>query len=179
MHQATWYTNPMKSPWKLRLGVLAIGHGITDAYGSAFSPLLPALVLKLSLTETDVGVLVAVLSMGTSLTQVVFGYLADRLGKPFWIVVGPAVGAIFMSTMGLAPNFVVLLILLFLGGCGIAAYHPQSAAAVGGLHERHKSLAMSIFTVGGTAGYACGPILMGRLGLENAHWAMYPEYWSR
>ncbi len=164
----------MNKHWKTQIGILASGHGITDAYGSAYSPLLPALVQKLSLTEVDVGILVAVLGIGTSLTQVAFGYLADRLGKPIWIVIAPAVAAIFISAIGMAPNFTVLLVLLFLGGCGIAAYHPQAAAAAGRVHEHYKGLAMSIFTVGGTVGYACGPLFIGRLGLARTHWAVFP-----
>ena len=170
----TWYTTLMKSRWKSQIGILAFGHGVTDAYGSAFSPLLPALVAKLALTETDVGILVAVLSVGTSLTQVLFGYLADRIGKPVWLVLGPAMGAIFMSALGLASSFPMLLAFLFWGGCGIAAYHPQAAAAAGRVPARHRGFGLSMCTVGSAGGFACGPLWMGRLGLEDTYWAVFP-----
>jgi FSR family fosmidomycin resistance protein-like MFS transporter len=164
----------MKKNWKTQVSILSIGHGITDIYGSVYSPLLPALVRKLALSNADVGLLATVLSTGTSLVQVLFGYLADRLGKPIWMVVGPTVAAVFICSLGFAPSFPVLLAFLFLGGCGIAAYHPQAAAAAGRVHARYKGRVMSIFAVGGAVGFASGPLLMGKLGLERTHWAVFP-----
>jgi FSR family fosmidomycin resistance protein-like MFS transporter len=64
-----------------------------------------------------------------------------------------------------------------LGGIGVAAFHPQSAALSAGISER-RALAMSVFVTGGTLGFALGPLyavsVVGWFGLERTWIAAFP-----
>jgi len=160
-----------------RLALLALAHFTIDAYSSFFSPLLPLLVTRLHLSLTRVGALVALASLASSFSQPLFGWLSDRVHRPWFVALGPPVAALFLSAIGLAPSFAALVGLLILGGIGVAAFHPQAAVLAGGLSTR-RSVAMSFFITGGTLGFALGPLfavtIAGRLGLERTWIAAIP-----
>jgi MFS family permease len=85
-----------------RLALLALAHFTSDAYSSFFSPLLPLLVVKLHLSLTLVGTLVALASVSSSFGQPLYGYISDRLHRPYFVAFGPLIAALFMSSIGLA-----------------------------------------------------------------------------
>lgn len=160
-----------------RLALLASAHFATDAYSSFFSPLLPLLVAKLHLSLTLVGTLVALASVSSSFGQPLFGYISDRLHRPYFVAFGPLLAALFISSIGRAPSFGVLVALLMLGGLGVAAFHPQ-AAVLAGESSTRRAMAMSLFVSGGTLGFALGPLfavtVVGRVGLERTWLAAIP-----
>src|SRR5262245_13708872 len=110
----------MRVPVPPRLWLLALAHFTIDAYSSFFSPLLPLLVTKLDLSLTRVGTLVALASLSSSFAQPLFGLIGDRLSRPWFIAFGPLAAACFMSTIGMAPAYGVLVALLMLAGVGVA-----------------------------------------------------------
>src|SRR5262245_15041397 len=134
----------MRSVVTPRLAMLAVAHFTIHSYSSFFSPLLPLLVTKLHLSLTLVGTLVAFASLSSSFSQPVFGLLADRIRRPWFIAFGPLVAALFMSGIGVAPTFSALVALLTLGGLGVAAFHPQAAALSREVSPR-PAMAMAIF----------------------------------
>jgi FSR family fosmidomycin resistance protein-like MFS transporter len=154
-----------------------LAHLTSDAYSSFLSPLLPLIVTKHGLSLTDVGTLVAVSSFTSSLCQPVFGAWADRLRRPWFVAFGPLLTALFMSSLGLAPTFVTLLLAVTLGGIGSAAFHPQ-AAALAGATGRRRAESMSMFVTGGTVGFTAGPLVAvavaSRWGLEGTWIACGP-----
>jgi FSR family fosmidomycin resistance protein-like MFS transporter len=110
--------------------------------------------------------------------QPAYGYLSDRFHTRLFTVLGPGVAGVFISSLGLAPSYGWLLLLVLLGGAGVAAYHPQaSARAVLGIEEG-RARAMAIFVSSGTLGYAIGPTyfsaVSGWLGLSGTYWAALP-----
>jgi FSR family fosmidomycin resistance protein-like MFS transporter len=169
--------DPMRALLTPRLVLLAAGHFTVDVYSSFFIPLLPLLVARLHLSLTLVGTLVALSSLSSSFSQPFFGLLADRLRRPWLIGLGPICAAAFMSTIGLAPSFWVLVVLVMLGGMGVSWFHPQSAVLATEASPR-RSLAMSVFITGGTLGGALGPAIsvgvVGLVGLAHSWVAMLP-----
>ena len=143
-----------------RAGLFALGHFINDLYPAFLPPLLPILVEKFQLSFTRASVLATVLSFSASLTQPLFGYLADRLGGRAWVILGPLVGGVSLSLIGCIDRYALLIFLLVLGGMGSASFHPEAAALSASLSGRKKTLGMSIFMLGGNAGYGLGPFLI-------------------
>jgi len=160
-----------------RLILVSLGHFTIDSYSSFFSPLLPLLVAKLHLNLTLVGSLVALAAVSSSFSQPLFGWLSDRVHRPWFVAFGPLVAAVFLSSVGLAPTYGALIALLMLGGIGVAAFHPQAAVIAGNLTPR-RGLAMSIFVTGGTLGFALGPLfavsVVAAVGLERTWVAAVP-----
>lgn len=160
-----------------RLAVLTLAHFTIDAYSSFFAPLLPLLVPKLGLSLTLVGTLIVIASLSSSFGQPLFGLLADRLRRPWFVAFGPLVAALFLASVGLASGFGSLVALLLLGGVGVAAFHPQ-AAALASISSPRRALAMSFWVTGGTIGWALGPLFavttVGLFGLERTWLAAIP-----
>lgn len=160
-----------------RLGLLAAGHLTIDAYSSFFTPLLPLLVVKLHLSLTLVGTLVALSSLSSSFAQLFFGLFSDRVSRPWFVAFGPLVAAVFISGIGLAPSYGALVALLMLGGLGVAAFHPQAATLASEVSPR-RGIAMAFFITGGTFGFALGPLfsvgVVTTFGLERTWLAMFP-----
>ena len=79
---------------------LAIGHTATDAVTSTLAALLPLLQDRFGLAESTLALLVAALAFSSSLTQPLFGALADRLGRRAVGGIGVMLSAMLMSLIG-------------------------------------------------------------------------------
>jgi FSR family fosmidomycin resistance protein-like MFS transporter len=160
-----------------RLGLLTFGHLTIDSYSSFFSPLLPLLVTKLHLNLTMVGSLVALASIGSSFSQPAFGWLSDRMARPWFVVLGPLTAAVFMSSLGLATSYGALVALLMLAGLGVAAFHPQAAVLASEVSTR-RNLSMATFITGGTIGFSVGPMfavgIVSAFGLDHTWIGAFP-----
>ncbi len=166
------------SPARVAL-LVAVAHGVTDAYVAFLTPLLPRLMEKLGLSIALAAALAMVLSLASSLLQPLLGYLADRFGRRGFVAAGPLLAGAFLSLIGLAPSATVLALLLVAGGLGSAAFHPPGATLAARVEEGGGSgLRLSFFSFGGTLGFALGPLaavgLVGAVGLEGLWTAMFP-----
>jgi FSR family fosmidomycin resistance protein-like MFS transporter len=150
----------VSEPTSCKAWLFALGHFINDLYPAFLPPLLPLLVEKFHLTFTRASVLATVLSFSSSMTQPLFGVLADKLGGRTLIILGPLVGGVSLSLIGGVDHYSLLIFLLILGGMGVASFHPEAAAMSASLSGRKKTLGMSIFMLGGNAGYGLGPFLI-------------------
>jgi FSR family fosmidomycin resistance protein-like MFS transporter len=156
---------------KLTLAVLCAAHFVNDSYSSLIYPLLPLLKLKLGLSDAQVFWLSPLYSLSSSLMQPLYGIISDRYFRRFFAVCGPALTAIFVSLIGLAPSYGVLITLLVAGGIGIGSFHPQAAAMASRASGNRKRVGMAMFSALGTLGFAFGPFaitrIVARYGLEN------------
>lgn len=159
--------------------IVALAHGINDAYASIVPPLLPRIMDDLGISIALAATLGAAFSIATALPQPFFGYLADRFGRRTLALGGMLFSAVFVSIVGFAPSYGVLLVLLLLGGIGGAAFHPPGASyAVRLTAGRGGGARYSVFSFGGAAGYSAGPLVAVGLvawgGMERLWVAMIP-----
>src|SRR5688572_30077096 len=108
---------------KKALFLLIFSHFSVDLYGAFLAPLQPFLIQKHQLSLTKAGLLVSLYSISASLLQPVYGYWADRLGRRFFVTLAPFVVAVFMSMLPLSSSYGMLMLCLFVGGIGVAAFH--------------------------------------------------------
>ncbi len=161
------------------VAMVVVSHTVVDTYTAFVTPLLPLIMDNLGISITLAATLATVLWVSTGLPQPVFGYLADRFGKRAFIAAGPLMAGIFFSLAGLAPSYLVLLLLIVLGGLGSAAFHPPSASLVARAGKgRSSGKLVALFSFGGAAGFAAGPViavaLVGFVGLGGLWIAMVP-----
>jgi len=133
---------------------------------------------KFGLSFTEAGVLGGVLVFSSSVMQPLYGYLSDKFRSPLFSALAPAVAGAFISALGLATGFMSLLAMVFLGGAGVASFHPQAAANATLGVKWNRGRAMAIFICSGTLGLALGPTFFSwvseRAGLEGAWRAGIP-----
>ena len=143
-----------------RLALATFGHFLNDCYAAFLAPLLPLLISHLSLSLTMASGLVAIPSITSSICQPLYGMASDRVQGRFFMLLGPALTIICMSSIGLAPNAIFLGLLLLIGGVGTAAFHPQAVAVAGAASGDRKGLGISLFGFGGNIGFALGPLVI-------------------
>jgi FSR family fosmidomycin resistance protein-like MFS transporter len=141
-------------------GVVAvsIGHFIHDVYSSFLAPLLPLLIEKLSMTLTQAGLLSTVMQL-PALINPWIGSLADRISVRWFLVLTPALTAVPMSLIGVAPTYTILLMLMVSAGISVSLFHVPAPVVVARMSGRRKGLGMSFFMVGGEAARAVGPMV--------------------
>lgn len=160
------------------IAFLTVTHLVSDAVTNMFSALLPTLQYRFGLTETVLALLVATLAFSASMTQPLFGALADRLGQRRVGALGVILNAALLSLIGIVPTVYLLFGLLLVGGLGSAALHPAGASMVRAAGGSKAELAVSLFSAGGTIGVALGPVIVLMLvaswGLSFTPWLMLP-----
>lgn len=137
-----------------------MGHFTVDMFGGLMPMLYPVLADRFDMSKSDIGLVALAYTGASSLSQPLFGYLADRFGSRWFAIISMMWSATMVGFAGLSQSYAMLITFSLLAGLGSGAYHPQgasNAAAVAG--DLRRNTAMSIYTVGGTVGYSLGPLL--------------------
>jgi len=162
-----------------RTMVFTVGHVVNDTYPNLYPVLLPALMAQLSFNTAAAGLISTVSALSAQLLQPLMGYWADLSGGKKFVVGGLAVGSVFsILAFAWSPSYFLLLVLLFVGGLGNAAFHPHAASLVSEITGRRKGLGMSLFMIGGNLGRALAPIIAGAAflwwGRAGLSWLVLP-----
>jgi FSR family fosmidomycin resistance protein-like MFS transporter len=164
--------------WLVPLVLYCMGHFAVDMYQGTLGALQPALQDRFRFNFTQAGILAGMFVCSASMMQPLYGYLSDRFRSRLLSAVGPAIAAVFISTLGWAHGFGGLLLMVFMGGVGIAAFHPQAASNAVAAMSGNRGNAMAIFISCGFLGLATGPAFFSVLlrfgGLDRAHWGAIP-----
>jgi FSR family fosmidomycin resistance protein-like MFS transporter len=160
------------------MATLSGGHLAVDFASGAVPALLPFLALEFDLSYTATAVLMLAVLVSSSLVQPLFGLWSDHRGALWLLPGGLALAAVGTGLAAVAPTYGLVIVLVFLAGIGIAAYHPEGAKLAAYASGRKRASGMSYFNIGGNTGYALGPIvftpLVLWLGLEGGALAMVP-----
>ena len=138
---------------------LMLGHFTVDSYVGLLPVIYPLLIQRFHLDLGTVGLVTLAYSGMASVSQPLFGVLADRYGTRF---TGLALAwtALTFASIGFVPTFPALVAVAALSGLGSGAFHPFGALTVRGLlPERGANTAMSVYITAGTIGVAAGPLI--------------------
>jgi MFS transporter, FSR family, fosmidomycin resistance protein len=142
-----------------RLVTLMLGHFTVDSYVGLLPVLYPLLIHRFRLDLETVGVVTLAYSGIASVSQPLFGIVADRYGTRFTGLTLAWTAATF-AAVGFAPSFPVLVAIAALSGLGSGAFHPFGALTIRRLlPARGANTAMSVYVTGGTVGVAAGPLI--------------------
>jgi FSR family fosmidomycin resistance protein-like MFS transporter len=137
--------------------LVAAAHATNDLYMGFLSTLYPVIRERFSLSLAMVGTVSMVAGMAAAFSQPVFGALFDRRGVAVSLHLAPLLTAVFISLLCLAPSVPVLLVMLFLGCLGSAAFHPKGASVTPVLSGSRPEIGMAVFSALGNFGFAAGP----------------------
>ncbi len=142
------------------IGILSFGHVASDINQGAISAMLPFFIAAYGLSYTAAAAIVFAVNMSSSVVQPFFGITADRTSMPWLLPIGLIFAGLGIALTGLFDQYPMILLLAIVSGIGIAAYHPEAARLVNFAAGDRKSTAMSIFGIGGTIGFAAGPLII-------------------
>lgn len=161
------------------IGVLSAGHALVDTCQGAVPALLPFLIARRGYSYSEATALILVMTFSSSLLQPLFGMLTDRRSLSWLLPGGVLLGGLGIASVGLVESFPLTLIAIAAAGLGAGAYHPEGARNANYVAgSRRRATAMSLYAVGGNAGFALGPILVTTLvllfGLGGMIWFAVP-----
>lgn len=139
--------------------VSAGAHFAHDLYPSFIGPLIVAVQDKLGISTALVALMIPAQQL-PSIFQPFIGYLADRTSRRWFVVISPATAAVSLSSIGIAPNFAIVLFLLLISGLSSAMFHAPAVALVGEFGGKHMGRSMSIFMAGGELSRTIGPLII-------------------
>jgi FSR family fosmidomycin resistance protein-like MFS transporter len=137
-----------------------LGHFTVDTFGGLLPVLYPLMATAFGLSLADVGWIALCFTGASSLSQPFFGLAADRFGSRYLAPASIVWASVMFGIVGFSPSVTILAISAAMAGLGSGAYHPlgaSNAASVTG--DMQKNTAMSLYTFGGSSGYALGPVL--------------------
>ena len=141
------------------LAVLGAGHLCVDLCQGAVPALLPFLAAERGYSYAALGGLVLASTIGSSIVQPLFGLLSDRFARPWLMPVGLVLAGGGIALAGPAPTYGWTAAAVVVSGLGVAAFHPEGAKFAGIASRERRGRGMSLFSVGGNAGFALGPAL--------------------
>jgi FSR family fosmidomycin resistance protein-like MFS transporter len=139
------------------LAQLSFGHLATDLSQGALPALLPLFKTRYHLSYIDVGFIVLMANISSSLIQPAFGVLSDRITMRWLMPIGSLVAGAGIVLAVHASQFTVMIAMIFLSGLGVAAFHPEGYKFAGLASGELGATGMSYFSAGGNVGFGFGP----------------------
>jgi sugar phosphate permease len=133
---------------RYRWTILALGTGAQAAYSAVFlgiPVLAPALRTEYALTLPEVGLVIAAVNVGSVLTLLPWGLLADRVGERYVVAVGLTGASVALVAAAFASSLAVFIAGITVGGALGAGVNAASGRAVlGWFEERQRGFALGI-----------------------------------
>jgi len=137
---------------------MSAAHVVDDLYQGVVPALLPFFVLERHYTYAAVAGLTLAATALSSVAQPFFGWWTDRGSRRWMIPAGILTAGIGVGLAGLWSTYLLTWAVLALSGLGIAAFHPEAARAARQA-AGNSNRAMSVFALGGNAGFALGSLV--------------------
>ena len=145
---------------KKKIFLLALGHMSCDVNSGALPAALPYLRSAYGLDYQATGGLMLAYSCLSSIIQPMFGLLADKLSKPWFLPLGVALAGCGIACMGFLSSYWAIFTAIALSGVGAALFHPEGARHANRVSGKSKGMGLSIFSIGGNTGFILGPLLV-------------------
>lgn len=150
--------------WNLS-GLLAIafGHGVNDFYSGTVALTIFFVASNAGLSAWYQGAVGFLWYLTSSIVQPLFGAYTDRHGRWWFMPTGVLLVVLSISFASLAGSLWLLSLLVVIGGLGAAIMHPEAGKYAALLSGTRKSGGISIFQIGGSVGFALGPVAIAAL----------------
>ena len=134
-------------------------HFCCDVNTGALPAILPYLREAHSLSYSMTSGLMFANSGFSSVLQPIFGLVADRWPRLWYMPAGVCVAGCAMAATGLLSAYWALFLAIMTSGLGAALFHPSAVRFTNRVSGASKGEGMSIFSVGGNAGFLFAPLL--------------------
>jgi sugar phosphate permease len=160
---------------RYRWTILALGTGAQAAYSGVFlgiPVLAPALRTEYALTLPEVGLVIAAVNVGSVVTLLPWGLLADRIGERSVVAAGLIGASAGLVVAAFASSFAVFIAAITVAGALGAGVNAASGRAVmGWFEERQRGFALGIrqtaVPLGGMAAALALPPIAAAWGLRG------------
>ncbi len=158
------------------LFMLSCCHLFNDTIQSLIPAIHPVVKESFQLNFSQIGLLVFVFQLSSSIMQPLIGFITDRKPYPYLFPVSMLFSLLGLVTLALASSYGWLLMAVVTVGAGSAIFHPVASRIAYVASGAKRGFAQSLFQLGGNVGTAMGPILAAVLiapyGKKNVLWLL-------
>jgi MFS family permease len=136
---------------------------VRSGYQMGKTPLLPILAASLGASDLLLGTIVSISTLTGMVSKPIFGFLSDRQGRRWWIILGTLFFAVipFFYQWIETPGQLVLIRVIH--GTATAIYGPVTVAFIAERSGRRTAEHLGWFDMARSGGYIVGPLLAGWL----------------
>ena len=146
------------------LWLITLGHALTHWYPATFYLLLPIIGNELGLSFSQIGLIMTCQYIAGAVANVPGGVLVDTVGRKgllmgislFWV------GFPYLL-MSFTHSYLMLLGCVALVGVGNSLWHPTAIPTLARRFPERKGFVLSLHGMGGNAGDAVAPLVVGAL----------------
>ena len=139
--------------------ICGISHFLNDLIQSIIPSIYPIIKDKFDFSFAQIGFITLMFQMASSILQPFTGLYADKHPRPYALSVGMCFTLIGLLMLAFSENYLLILLSVSIVGLGSSVFHPTASRVAQLASGGRKSLAQSIFQVGGNGGSAIGPLL--------------------
>lgn len=144
---------------KKKLFLVSLGHLSCDINGGALPAVLPFFITDYGFDYQSAAGLMFAFSCLSSVIQPLFGYVSDKLARPWFIPLGVLLAGGGLATVGFLHSYWAIFASVVVSGIGAALFHPEGARFANRVSGTSKGTGISLFSIGGNGGFVFGPML--------------------
>ena len=144
---------------KKKIVIVSMGHLACDINSGALPAILPFLIAEYGFGYKAAAGLMFAYSCLSSVIQPVFGYISDKMSRPWFMLAGVILAGGGIASIGFLHTYWSIFFMAALSGIGAALFHPEGARFANKVSGQSKGTGMSLFSIGGNGGFVLGPLV--------------------
>jgi FSR family fosmidomycin resistance protein-like MFS transporter len=161
-----------KKPFYTVLFAISFAHFINDLVQAVIPAVYPLIKTLHHLSYAQIGMITLTYQLAASIFQPLVGAFTDRKPIPYSQMISMSFLIIGLFLFAHADSYYLILFSVFIIGVGSSIFHPESSRGAYLASSGKRSLAQSIFQIGGNAGTALAPIIVAFIVLPRGQWAI-------
>jgi len=153
--------------------LVSFGHFWHDVFTAFVIPLMPVLKGNLGLTYMQTSLILIAVRIPSLLSANIAGY-AEKHNPKWFVIICPLITSISIVLLGIANNYLIVMILVFISGLSAAGFHVPVPTLLKKSAPNRIGLAMTSFQIGGEVARTMGPIIvvliLTTIGLNKMHY---------
>ncbi len=154
------------------LFAVSFAHLLNDLIQGVLPAVYPLLKDEHHLDYGQIGMITFVYQMSASIFQPVVGAYTDKRSHPYSQMLSMSILIVGMLMFANAYSYPMILFSVFMVGIASSIFHPESSRIAFIASSGQRSLAQSIFQIGGNGGMALAPIAVAYIVLPRGQWAL-------
>ncbi len=159
MPQRTFAYDQTKTSYPILLAI-CIAHLSNDMIQAIIPASYPLLKDNFHLSFAQIGIITFCFQLSSSLLQPIIGAYTDKHPKPYSQIIGMFFSIIGIIALSYSNNYYSVLFSVTMVGIGSSIFHPESSRVAFLSSGGRRSLAQSIFQIGGNTGSALAPLIL-------------------
>ena len=143
------------------IGLIGLAHAVSHFSQLLLAPLFPWLKEAFGVSYTELGLLLTIFFVVSSVVQTASGFVVDRFGPRPVLLGGLALLGLAALGYACSQSYAMLAVFAVVAGIGNGVFHPVDYTLINRkVHKTRLGHAYSAHGITGTLGWALAPLLM-------------------